>query len=404
MTSKKTYFAGFFTAIGIVLIIGMIYIGIQSVLNIIEVQGIQVKQVPYDDVEEKISDIINFISDNYYETYEEEALFEKAYAGLVDGIGDPYTTYYTKEETIDFFENISGSYEGIGVMVSYGETKEEIYVVSPFEGSPGQKAGLLPGDRIMAVDQVEVSGMALEAVVALIKGEKGTEVILSILRAQESSWIDIPITRDVIDVPTVAHEVIEEELGYIKLTGFDSVTYEQFMEALTELEQQNIKGLIIDVRNNPGGLLHIVGAIADELLPAGLIVYTEDKHGKREVMKSDEEKQYDKPIVVLINGNSASASEILAGALSDHKRATLVGTKTFGKGLVQQTFQLKDGSSVKITTARYYTPDGDYIQDVGISPDIEVVLPDELKDKFTLEREEDIQLDKAIEVLKEMAQ
>lgn len=398
--NKKSFITGFATAVAAMLLLMTIYFGASGLTELLDSKGIATSEKPYGSAEEKIGEILDYLEDNYYEDVDREVLMERAYLGLVDGLGDPYTTYFTKEETVSFFENINGSYEGIGVVISYGESKDEVIVVSPFEGSPGQKAGLLPGDLILKVDDTKVAGMALEAVVALIKGEKGSEVVLTISR--DEAVKEIAITREVIDVPTVYHEEIEEGIGYIQITGFDSITYDQFMEAFNELEGQGADGLVIDLRNNPGGLLHIVAAIADELLPEGLIVYTEDKHGNRQELESGGKESYDKPIVVLVNENSASASEILAGALQDNEKALLVGTTTFGKGLVQQTYNLDDGSSVKITVARYYTPDGNYINEKGIEPDVVVEMPDPPEDAETAETDQDPQLDRAISELKKL--
>jgi len=283
--------------------------------------------------------------------------------------------------------------------VTYGENGKDIEVLSPFDGSPGSIAGLLPKDKIIAVDNKEVTGMSLEEVVTLIKGEKGTEVVLTIYRPSESKELDIPIVRDTIDLQTVAHEMLDDNIGYIEITGFQTVTYEQFMEALNDLESQGLNGLIIDLRNNPGGLINIVSSIADQLLPEGLIVYTEYNDGEREEIFSDEEHKFNKPLVLLVNENSASASEILAGAIKDYGVGTIIGTTTFGKGLVQTTYQLEDGSALKVTVAKYFTPNGNYIHKVGIEPDITIELPEEYRNQLYVEREHDTQLLKAVEVI-----
>ncbi len=396
--NRKSFISGFVTAVAVMALLMTVYLGATGVINMLDQQGIRTTERPYDSPDDKINDIVGYLEENYYEDVEADALLEKAYLGLVDGIGDPYTTYFTKEETVSFFQDINGSYEGIGVVISYGETKDEVIVLSPFEGSPGQRAGLKPGDRILKVDGTDVAGMSLEAVVTMIKGEEGSQVLLTISR--DGTVKDYTIIREVIDIPTVYHEVVDGNIGYLQITGFDSITYEQFMEAMKSLEDSDIEGLIIDLRNNPGGLLHIVGAIADELLPEGLVVYTEDKDGNRQELTSDEERSYNKPMAILVNGNSASASEILAGAMKDHGKAKIIGTTTFGKGLVQQTFDLDDGSSVKITVARYYTPNGNFINGLGIEPDITVELPDTVEDEFSVERADDTQLERAIEEIR----
>jgi len=347
----------------------------------------------YESFDEKTQEVLDVLNENYFENVDDQALYEEAIRGMVAGIGDPYTSYFTKDEYASFNEKMEGSYEGIGVVVSYGESEDIIVVVAPFKNSPGEKAGVKPSDRIIAVDEVDVIGMPLDEVVSRIKGEKGTTVVLTMRRGEEE--IDIPIVRDVIEVPTVEQKMLDGQIGYIQMSGFDLITEEQFKKALSDLEKQNEKGLIIDLRNNPGGYLHICVAIVEELLDKGMmVVYTEDKAGNKEELITEDSNKFDKPLVILINGNSASASEILAGAIKDHEKGVLVGETTFGKGLVQRTFDLDDQSAIKVTISRYYTPDGYYIHGVGIEPDVVVA--------YDPESEEDNQLNKAIEVINEL--
>lgn len=346
----------------------------------------------YQSFEDKLEDVLDALDYNYLEAYDENQLYEEAIRGLVDGIGDPYTSYFTEEEFDSFMEKMEGSYDGIGVVVSYGEDQRTVVVVSPFKDSPGEQAGLKPKDKIIEVDGVDVVGMPLDKVVERIKGERGTIVVLTIDR--DGEIIDVPITRDRIEIPTIEYELLEGNVGYIQMSGFDLVTEDQFKEALYDLEDQGQEGLIIDLRYNPGGYLHIVYGIVDELLAVDkLVVYTEDRDGYREELITMSKNSFEKPLVVLINGSSASASEILSGAVKDHEIGTLVGTTTFGKGLVQRTFELEDGSAIKITVSKYYTPAGNYINGVGIEPD--VVVEDDA------ETEADEQLDKALEVIQE---
>lgn len=363
------------------------------------VQAGESETTSIDEFQDKLDQIDEVLEQTYYEDYDQEGLWEGAYEGYVSGIGDPYTTYFTKEQFESFMEDTSGSYEGIGVVVSFDETGSNVVVVAPFAGSPGEAAGILPGDYVLKVDGTDVAGMTLEEVVKLIKGEKGTQVLLSIYREDTKEFKDLTITRDVINQETVAYEMLEDNIGYIQITGFQEVTYDQFRKAYDDLEAQGQQGMIIDLRNNPGGLVEIVAQIADEILPEGLIVYTEDKYGKREEIKSDGESQFTKPLVVLVNENSASASEILSGAVKDHEVGTIVGTTTFGKGLVQGSYQLEDGSALKVTVAKYFTPDGNYIHEKGIEPDIAVELPEELQNQYYVEREQDTQFQKAVEVI-----
>lgn len=353
----------------------------------------------YQQLDDKLKAIDSILGEKYYESIDQQLLNEAAYEGYVSGLGDPYTSYFTKEQFNSFMEDSNGSYEGIGVVVTFGENGEDIEVVSPFADSPGEKAGVLQGDRILKVDGVDVSGMTLEEVVKLIKGPKGTDVILSVYRKATDTMIDLTITRDTINMQTVTHEMLPGDIGYLTISGFQEVTYDQFKDAYDDLEKQGQKGMIIDLRNNPGGYVHIVAEIADALLGKGLIVYTEDKNGKREETYSDKNHQFKKPLVILVNAYSASASEILAGAVQDHEVGTIVGVTTFGKGVVQSTYQLEDGSAVKVTIAKYFTPDGNYIHGTGIVPDVEVKLPEELQNQFRVERDKDTQFQEAVKVM-----
>ena len=399
--NKKSFLYGLISGIIIVVFAGSIYIGVNWLQDYLRMNGIMLGQSEYSSFEEKLEDIQQILDSKYYEPFNETDLVEGIYDGYVSAIGDPYTDYYDPEEFAVLMEDIHGSYEGIGVVISFGENGEDVEVVSPFDGSPGAEAGLLPKDKIVAVDGVETTGMSLEEVVTLIKGEKGTEVVLTIYRPQTRETIEVPIIRDTIDIQTVYSEMLENHIGYIEISGFQSVTHEQFLTALKELDSQEMNGLIIDLRNNPGGLVNIVSAIADELLPEGLIVYTEYSDGTRDEIFSDDTHKFEKPLVVLVNENSASASEILAGAIKDHKVGKIIGTTTFGKGLVQQTYPLDDGSAIKVTVAKYFTPSGNYIHDVGIIPDIQIELPEEYQNQFYIDREHDTQLEKAIEVLQQ---
>ena len=295
---------------------------------------------------------------------------------------------------------MDGTYEGIGAYIGYGDTRDILLIVSPMEDSPAEAAGLEPLDRILYVDGVEVSGMSTDEVVKLIKGPKDSDVVITVGRDGEE--LDITVIRDKIVVPTVRHELMEDNIGYIRLSGFDRVTYDQFKEALDDLETQGQEGLVIDLRFNPGGLTNIVAAIADELLPDDLtIYYTEDGSGEQQIIPTQDDDEFTKPLVVLVNEGSASASEILAGAVRDHERGLVVGTTTFGKGLVQQVFFLDDGSAIKVTVAKYFTPDGHYIHGTGIEPDIISELP-EVEDPDSLPEDWDPQLDDAIDAVKSL--
>ncbi len=347
------------------------------------------RQTEENEVDAKIQELNRYIEQYYLFDYEEEDVEDGIYKGLMAGLGDVYTGYYTPEEFADFMEETNGTYSGIGAMLSQDYTTGIITVVRAFEGSPAEEAGMQTDDILYMVKGEEVTGKDLSLVVLDLKGEEGTTVDLSILRGTEV--IDMTVERRHIEVPTVEYEMLEQQIGYVAITAFEDVTDEQFLAAMDDLEAQGMKSLIVDLRDNTGGLVDVTCTILDRLLPEGLIVYTEDKYGERIEEYSDAETYYADDMVVLVNGNSASASEIFAGAIQDYGIGTLVGTQTFGKGIVQSLFPLSDGSAVKITVSRYYTPAGNNIHEVGITPD--VVL------EYDRESEEDNQLQKAIEIL-----
>ncbi|MCC8161890.1 MAG: S41 family peptidase [Lachnospiraceae bacterium] len=341
-------------------------------------------------LEDKMAELQSYIDNYYLFDYDEEDVEDSIYKGMMDGLGDPYTCYYTAEEYASFMESSSGSYSGIGATLQQDYSTGIITVVNTFTGSPAEAAGLLPDDILYMVEGEEVTGIDLNLVVVDLKGEEGTDVNISIVRGSEV--IELTITRANIEVSTVEYELLEDGIGYIAITEFDDVTDEQFASALEDLESQGMQNLIIDLRDNGGGLVDVTCTILDSLLPEGLIVYTEDKYGNREEEYSDAENYFDGEMVVLVNGNTASASEIFAGAIQDYGVGTLIGTQTFGKGIVQSLIPLSDGSAIKITVSRYYTPSGNNINEVGITPDI--VL------EADTQSGEDNQLQRAIEVLK----
>lgn len=340
-------------------------------------------------VDAKIEELNHYIDQYYLFDYEEEDIENGIYKGLMAGLGDIYTGYYTPEEYASFMESSNGSYSGIGAVLSQNYSTGIISVVRAFAGSPAEEAGLQTDDILYMVEGEEVTGKDLSLVVTDLKGEEGTEVHISILRGTDV--LELTLVRRSIEVPTVEYRMMEDQIGYIAITEFDDVTDKQFLAAMDDLESQGMTKLIIDLRNNGGGLVDVTCTILDRLLPEGLIVYTEDKNGNRQEEYSDAENYFAGDMAVLVNGNSASASEIFAGAIKDYGVGTLIGTQTFGKGIVQSLFPLSDGSAVKITVSRYYTPAGNNIHEVGIAPDI--IL------EADTESEEDNQLQKAIEVL-----
>lgn len=355
----------------------------------------------YDDLAafKKLMDIKSILTKGYLTDVEPSTLYEGAFKGMAASLNDPYTVYMTQKEYSDFMTETSGNYAGVGLVVS-ADDKGNIVVVSPIKGSPAETAGIKAMDIIIAVDDKPVSGKDLDAAVAMMKGEPGTTVKVTVTRADSDQPLSFNIKRDIIKLETVSYEKLNNDIGYIRMTMFDEHTDEDFKNAVNELKSQNVEGLILDLRDNPGGLLDVCVDIADEILPKATIVYTEDRNGKRDYNYSDD-KALGLPMVVLVNGGSASASEILAGAIRDNEVGTLVGTKTFGKGLVQTMYRFDDGSGLKYTIAKYYTPKGTDIQGKGITPDVVVELPKEVAQEVNIPRDKDNQLKKAIEVLEQ---
>ena len=353
-------------------------------------------------VKQKTKEIENLINQYYLDEIDEQQIEDTMYTGLVAGLDDPYSVYYTEEELKTMEESTSGEYSGIGATLTQNPDTKEMSVVSCFENTPAEEAGLLPGDIIVGWNGSSVEGMELSELVSKIKTDPDEHLTLEIER--DGDTMEVELTRREVEIPTVESEMLHDQIGYIKLLEFDEVTAEQFRAALDQLEEQGMEKLIIDVRDNPGGVLQTVCDMLDELLPEGLIVYTEDKDGNKKEYTSDGEHQFTKPLAVLTNENSASASEIFAGAIQDYSLGTIVGTTTFGKGIVQRIFYLSDGTGVKLTVAKYYTPKGHDIHKKGITPDVEVELDENLKNKITISHDEDNQLQKAIKLLQNQNQ
>ncbi|MBR4720609.1 MAG: S41 family peptidase [Clostridia bacterium] len=334
---------------------------------------------------------------------DEDKMNDYALIGLTAAAGDPYTSYYPKDEFSSYKDSISSSYVGIGATIGADLENNQLVIISPMEDSPAEAAGLKSGDVIKAIDGTPYVAVQLSDAATYLKtGDEGTSVVLKIER--DGKEFDITVKRAKIIKISVKSKMLGNNTGYIRITGFErdikgesKNTYEEFCEHLEALKTAGIKSLVIDLRDNPGGDFDLVCKIADKLLPEGIITYTEDKNGKKEEVKSDAES-LDMPMAVLINGGSASASEILTGALKDNKKATVIGTKSYGKGIVQSVFSFTDGSGMSVTTAKYYTPSGVCIHDIGIEPDIEV-LPGSKKAISELSLSEDTQLQKALEVL-----
>lgn len=347
-------------------------------------------------------DKLEALIDKYYmEEVNKDKLADGIYKGLLAGLGDPYSTYYTAKEYAALMESSNGIYCGIGSTVTQNVKTGVVSLVKPFVNGPAYEAGLLPGDILYKVAGEEVTGLDLSEVVSRIKGEEGSTVTVVIIREGVSEPMTFDIKRRVIEVPTIEYQMLKGKIGYISISEFDEVTAKQFRSAVTDLEKQGQVGLIVDVRDNPGGRLDTVADILDRMLPEGLIVYTEDKYGTREELKSSDKEKFNKPLTVLINGNSASASEIFAGAIQDYKLGTIVGTTSFGKGIVQSIIPLKDGTAIKVTVSKYFTPNGRNIHGTGIEPDVAVELDSSLKQQVVIEKDKDNQLQKAIQVINE---
>ena len=354
---------------------------------------------------EKMEYLTYLVEQFYMNDISLEDMQAGAYKGLLEGLGDPYTCYYTPEEFNDLMESTSGTFYGIGAVVQQDIKTMYITIVKPYVGGPAYKAGMLPGDIVYMVDGVDVTGMEIDKVVSMMKGPEGTVVKVSVVRDGEADPVELTITRAKIEIETIEYTMLDHNIGLVTVSGFDEVTPSQFKDAIEDLLAQGMKGLIVDLRNNGGGVMDAVIEMLDYILPDGMIVYTEDKYGTREEYKGEDGHSLDLPMAVLINGNSASASEIFAGVMQDYKAATIVGTTSFGKGIVQHVMPLSDGSAIKITVSRYFTPRGVCIHGTGIVPDVEIELKDELKQLVEIPHEDDNQLEVAMgPVLREIMQ
>ena len=346
----------------------------------------------------KIDELMSYIDLYYNDDYDEEDIRNAIYAGTLEGLGDPYSVYYTADEYKDMQINTSGNYYGIGAALSQDAKTKEVTISKVYEGTPAEEAGLKDGDQIIKVNDTESTSKELSALVQEIRGEEGTTVHVQVYRASNNKTFEIDVERKNVELPSITSKMLDGGIGYIQISEFQSKTDEQFKSALADLKKQGMKSLIVDVRSNPGGLINAASNILDQILPEGTVVYTEDKYGKREDYTSDS-NCLDCPIAVLVNENSASASEIFAGAIKDYNYGTLIGTKTFGKGIVQTVLPLEDGDAVKLTTAKYYTPKGNYIHGVGIEPDIELTYKYSGPEDEAYDMKYDNQVQKAIEVL-----
>jgi len=346
--------------------------------------------------EDKINSILAYLDAYYIGEIDEDMVADGLSKGLLSGINDKYAQYYTQEEFQDLIESSSGQYGGIGVsVVMNDDDKIEVYKV--FDNSPAKDAGIQARDLIIEADGVR-NFEDLDSLVSIVRGEPGTTVDLVIYRNGEE--IPMTVERRQVSNPTVEYKMRDDGIGYIYISEFDTVSVDQFSAAVDALEAEGMRALIIDVRDNPGGDYDAVVAMSDRVLPKGVIISTQDKNGTEKVEYSDDEHQITVPMVILVNENTASAAELFSGAIQDYGIGQLVGVQTYGKGVVQSIFQLKDGSGMKFTTEKYYIPSGVCIDGVGLTPDYVVEIPDEAYVDGVITEEEDTQLKKAIEILK----
>lgn len=350
---------------------------------------------------EKYIKKIRTVIDKYYlwdDEIDAKKLETGAIKGYVEGIGDEYTEYIPADEMEEYTENITGNFVGIGIYMVADEDSGRVVVYYPIPESPAERAGIKAGDLIISVDGIEYTSEDFDSIADYIKGEEGTNVKLVVERDGERLTFDI--VREKVNTNPITVEMLEDNIGYLKLPSFDEGTAQDFKDKVQELQSKGANSLIIDLRNNGGGIVNEATEIADFLLDKGqTIISTVDKNDKKEITYSKKDAIFTMPVVVLVNENSASASEILACSLQDNERAKIVGKTTFGKGIIQTLFSLNDGSGLKITTEEYYTPKGTTIHKVGIKPDEEVELPDDVTSIYAVKREEDTQLQKAIEIL-----
>lgn len=386
--------------LGIMTSFVLVYVGFAFAFNNGNVLSLFLKRnnkLDYKKIEEKTSVLQNII-DRYFLFDEDMTKVEDGiYAGMMNGLGDPYTVYYTKEEYKALNEDTEGKYSGIGAVVSQNPNTKVITIVKIFDNSPANDAGLQVGDIIHKIDGEEVAGTDMDILVKTkIRGEEGTSFKMTVLRGDDRKEVELDLIRRSIEVETVAGKMLDNNIGYIAVSQFDAVTSEQFKSNIESLQSQGMTKLIVDLRGNPGGLLDQVVDMLDYILPDGLVLYTEDKYGKREEYYSDGSHELKIPMVVLVNENSASASEVFTATFRDFEWGTVVGKTTFGKGIVQNVLPLGDGTAVKITTQHYYPPSGYDLHKVGIKPDLEVDLNEGAK----IGTDSDNQLSAAIDILK----
>lgn len=337
------------------------------------------------EVEGKLNAIDSVLESFYFGDVDDETAKDNIYKAYLSSYGDKYTMYYTADEYKALKESTNGKFYGIGAVCQLSG-EGGVLLVDVYDNGAGYQAGLRSGDRVVNVDGRDITGMELSSAVALIKGDKGTSVTLEVIRGTEQ--LTFSAVRDAVEAKTVSYTLLDNNIGYLSISQFEEVTTKQFKAAVEDLQSQGMKGLVIDIRNNPGGLLDTVVGMLKYMLPDGLIVYTEDKQGNRKEYKGQDNDEFNLPLAVIVNGNSASASEIFAGAIQDYGKGTIIGTQTYGKGIVQTVKPLTDGSAIKFTIAKYFTPKGQDIHGKGVTPDMVV--------EYDTDADVDTQLDAAI--------
>lgn len=337
------------------------------------------------EVEGKLNAIDSVLESFYFGDVDDETAKDNIYKAYLSSYGDKYTMYYTADEYKALKESTNGKFYGIGAVCQLSG-EGGVLLVDVYDNGAGYQAGLRSGDRVVNVDGRDITGMELSSAVALIKGDKGTSVTLEVIRGTER--LTFSAVRDAVEAKTVSYTLLDNNIGYLSISQFEEVTTKQFKAAVEDLQSQGMKGLVIDIRNNPGGLLDTVVGMLKYMLPDGLIVYTEDKQGNRKEYKGQDNDEFNLPLAVIVNGNSASASEIFAGAIQDYGKGTIIGTQTYGKGIVQTVKPLTDGSAIKFTIAKYFTPKGQDIHGKGVTPDMVV--------EYDTDADVDTQLDEAI--------
>lgn len=359
------------------------------------------KKVNDEYVLERINEVKRMIDKNYYKKADDYDVLIGMLKGAVNSLKDPYSYYMTEDEYKKFNEETDGEFAGLGIYVSGSIDDNLITVVAPMKGTPADRAGLKTDDKIIKINGKDFTADKMDDAVKIMRGKPGEKVKITVLRRDENGkarFIDFEIVREIIKVQTVSSKLLKDNIGYISISGFDTPTYNDFDKQYKELKKQGMKKLILDLRNNPGGLLTTSTQVVNTFLDGGLIMYTLDKQNNKETINATKGAD-DIKIVVLVNKGSASASEIVAGALKDRKRATIIGTQTFGKGIVQTVFNMPDGEGLKLTTSAYYTPSGVNIHGKGIAPDIKVELNKEVKTISIDNLAKDNQIQKAIEIL-----